>query len=301
MSRLFKRVNKTLLAKKAITEPSGSSGWGPVHLAAVARHTEVLRLLLVKGVVVDVVTNKYSNRPPPSGVRGRRDCVRLLLANGTRTDIRHFGDNDTFLHIAAVSGVEHIVKILLHKFANKDVRNRKGKTTYDVAVVNGHNKLFDCLRLEDNLCTVARKGDVRAIHKLLENGALINIKDQNEWMALHRGAFKDRIEMAHEGYTTLHCATEAKKVELVELLIKKGVDIDVAAKAGTTALQIVESLHYKGILRLLVSGNAVNKGYFGKLKGDREINVGKMMIRQSKRNLRRSFDRSSTVALKVFQ
>ncbi|XP_047308913.1 protein VAPYRIN-like [Impatiens glandulifera] len=308
-------IAELLLAKKASTEPSGSSGWGPIHLAAAAGHTDVLRLLLVKGAVVDAVTNEYSTALHLAVSGRRRDCVRLLLANGARTDIRNSGDGDTALHIAAVSGDEHIVKMLLHKFANKDVRNRKGKTAYDVAAENGHNKLFDCLRLGDNLCTTARKGDVRAIHKLLENGASINGKDQNGWTALHRAAFKGRIEAARvliekgielnardeEGYTALHCATEAGQVELVELLIKKGADIDAATKAGTTALQIAESLHYKGISRLLLNGDAVNKGYSGKLKGDREINVGKMMIRRSKGNRRRSFDRSSAAALEVFQ
>ncbi|KAI6699287.1 hypothetical protein NL676_013611 [Syzygium grande] len=66
--------------------------------------------------------------------------------------------------VATSYGDKNMVKLLLHKGANKDVRNKYGKTAYDLAVEHGHTKLFDALKLGDRLCTAARKGEAQQIH-----------------------------------------------------------------------------------------------------------------------------------------
>ncbi|XP_024028188.1 acyl-CoA-binding domain-containing protein 1-like, partial [Morus notabilis] len=116
-----------------------------------------------------------------------------------------------------------MVKLLLQKGANKDIRTYARRTPYDVAAENGHSRLFYVLRLGDSLCLAARKGEVRAILQLLENGAAINGRDQHRWTALHRACFKGWVETVRallekrvevdakdeDGYTTLHCAAES--------------------------------------------------------------------------------------------
>ncbi|KAL0337109.1 UNVERIFIED_CONTAM: hypothetical protein Scaly_1986000 [Sesamum calycinum] len=185
-------------------------------------HVEVLRHLLLKGANVNARTKDGKTALHMAVEERRRDCARLLLANGARADIQNSSDGETPLHVASFLGDEQMVKLLLHKGANKDVRNKSGKTAYDLAAENGHNKLFDALRLGDNLAVAARKGEVRTIIRLLENGASINGRDQNGWTALHRAAFKGRIDAARaliekgidvnakdeDGYTALHCAAE---------------------------------------------------------------------------------------------
>ncbi|XWS64880.1 hypothetical protein CRYUN_Cryun05aG0042200 [Craigia yunnanensis] len=313
-------IVELLLANKASTERSESSSWGPIHLAAVGGHIEVLRLLLLKGANVDALTKDGNTALHLAVEERRKDCTRLLLANGSKPDVSNTRDGDTPLHIAAGRGDEQMVKLLLQKGANKDIRNKIGKTAYDVAAEYGHIRLFDALKLADSLCLAARKGEVRTIQRLIENGAVISGRDQHGWTALHRASFKGRTDAVRmlidkgidvdskdeDGYTALHCAVESGHTEVVELLVKKGADVEARTKKGVTLLQIADSLHYAGISRILIHGGATKGGMpqvaampfsnpfgNGKMGQEIETKAASMKRRPSRaRALRGSFDRS---------
>ncbi|KAK6944188.1 Major sperm protein (MSP) domain [Dillenia turbinata] len=317
-------IVELLLARKASTERSESSRHGSIHVAARCGHMEVLRLLLLKGANADALTKDGNTALHLAVEERRRDCARLLLANGAGADIRNGSDGDTPLHIAAGLGDEQMVKLLLQKGANKDVRNRLGKMAYDVAAEFGHARLFDALRLGDSLCIAARKGDVRTINRLLENGAAINGRDQHCWTALHRASFKGKIDAVKaliekgididardaDGYTALHCAVESGHVEVIEMLVKKGADVDSRTNKGVTPLQIAESLHYLGITRVLVHAGAIKDGVsqvfsatslsFGGEKDGKESDNKVMQLKKKPsrgRATRRSFNQSMPVAV----
>ncbi|GAA0141991.1 ubiquitin-protein ligase [Lithospermum erythrorhizon] len=273
-------IVELLLARRAKTDKSKVSSRGAIHLAVGNGHIEVLRLLLLNGADVNSLTKDGNTALHIAVEERRRDCVKLLLANSAKPDVRNGHDGDTPLHIAANLGDEQMVKLLLEKGANKDIRNKTGKTAYDVAAENGYTKLFDVLRLGDSLCVAARKGDVRTIHRLLEQGASINGRDQHGWTALHRASFKGRLEAVRvlvergieidakdeEGYTAMHCAVEAGHVDVIEFLIKKGADVEARTNKGVNALQIAESLSYIGITRiLLINGGAKKDDAFFKV------------------------------------
>ncbi|KAB2071590.1 hypothetical protein ES319_A08G232400v1 [Gossypium barbadense] len=317
-------IVELLLAHKASTERSESSSWGPIHRAAVGGHVEVLRLLFLKGANVDALSKDGNTALHLAVEERRKDCIRLLLANGSKPDVRNTKEGDTPLHIAAGLGDEQIVKFLLQKGANKDIRNKTGKTAYDVAAEYGHVRLFDALKLGDSLCFAARKGEVRSIQRLIENGAAINGSDQHGWTALHRASFKGRIDAVktlidkgididlkdEEGYTALHCAVESGHTDVVELLVKKGADVEARTKKGVTALQIADSLHYAGISRILIHGAATKDGMprstlpvsvpFGNGKSGKEIETKTAPLKRRNsrmRGLRGSFDRSLPLAV----
>ncbi|KAL7092388.1 hypothetical protein ACP275_12G161900 [Erythranthe tilingii] len=324
-------IVELLLAHRASPERSESSTWGPIHLAAGNGHIEVLRHLLLKGANVNAATKDGNFTALHLAVEERRrDCAKLLLANSAATDIKNSSDGETPLHVVSSLGDEQMVKLLLHRGANKDIRNKAGKTAYDLAAENGHAKLFDALRLGDSLCVAARKGELRMIVRLLDNGALINGRDQNGWTGLHRAAFKGRADVARTliekgidvnakdecGYTALHCAVESGQVDVIELLVKKGADIEARTNKGVSALQIAESLHYPGIVRILVHRGGTKDGVSqGKINiiggeqnnseslfkgiGGREIDVGavKKAVNRGGRARRSSFERSAMLAV----
>ncbi|KAF3441433.1 hypothetical protein FNV43_RR15347 [Rhamnella rubrinervis] len=281
-------IVELLLARRASTERSESSTWGPIHLAAGGGHVEVLRLLILKGANVDALTKDGNTALHLAVEERRRDCARLLLASGAGADVRNTRDGDTPLHVAARLGDEHMVRLFLQKGANKDIRNHARQTAYDVAADNGRIRLFDALRLGDNLCIAARKGEVRTILKLLENGAAINGRDQHGWTALHRACFKGRMDAVRtliekgidvdakdeDGYTALHCATESGHGDVIELLVKKGVDVEARTNKGVTALQIAESLHYVGITRILIHGGASKDNMAAQIPGLASLALG---------------------------
>ncbi|XVE90207.1 hypothetical protein DITRI_Ditri20bG0060500 [Diplodiscus trichospermus] len=318
-------IVELLLAHKASTERSESSSCGPIHLAAVGGHIEVLRLLLLKGANVDALTKDGNTALHLAVEERRKDCIRLLLANGSKPDVRNMRDGDTPFHIAARLGDEQLVKLLLQKVPNKHIRNKTGKTAFDLAAECGHIRLFDALKLGDSLCLAARKGEVRTIQRLIENGAVINGRDQHGWTALHRASFKGRMDAVkmligkgidvdskdEDGYTALHCAVESGHTEVVELLVKKGADVEARTNKGVTALQIADSLHYAGISRILIQGGATKDGMpkvaampvsvpfgNGKMAKEIETKAASMRRRPSRaRALRGSFDRSLPLAV----
>ncbi|XP_057721758.1 protein VAPYRIN-like [Arachis stenosperma] len=263
-------IAELLLAHKANIERQETSTFGPIHVAAKQGHCEVLRLLLLKGARVDSLTKDGNTALHLAVEENKIECVKLLLANGARTDIRNAGKGDTVLHIAASTGDHNMVELLLRNGVNKYVRNDSSKAAYDVAAEKGHSRIFDALRLGDDLCIAARKGEVRSIQKLLEKGAFVNGRDQNGWTPLHRACFKGRIDAVHvllekgidlnaedeEGYTALHCAVECGNADVAEVLVKKGADVEARSKKGITALQVAKALRYVGITRILVNGGA---------------------------------------------
>ncbi|XP_050231391.1 protein VAPYRIN-like [Mercurialis annua] len=317
-------IVELLLANKASTDRSESSTWGPIHLAASNGHLDVLRLLLLKGANVDSVTKDGFTALHMAVEERRRDCARLLLASGAKADIDDATEGDTSLHIAARLGDESMVKLLLQKGgANKNIRNKNGKIAYDIAAEHGHSRLFDALKLGDSLCVAARKGEVRTILKLIENGAQINGKDQHGWTALHRSSFKGKIEAVRtlidkgidvdakdeDGYTALHCAVESGHADVIELLVKRGADIEARTNKGVTPLQIAESLNYVGISRVLIrSGAAKDDGATHLATRPYQLPFGKGVVvveaektikkRTPKaRALRGNFDRSMPLAV----
>ncbi|WOG98213.1 hypothetical protein DCAR_0417554 [Daucus carota subsp. sativus] len=320
-------IVELLLAHHANVERSEASSWGPIHYAAGGGYLEILKLLLLKNADVNALTKDGNTALHIAVEERRRDCARQLLTNGARTDICNSGDGDTPLHIAAALADDHMIKLLLQKGANKDIRNKVGKTAYDVAAEHGHSRLYDALRLGESLSIAARKGEVRTMQRLLENGALINGRDQHGWTVLHRASFKGHLDAVRiliekgidinakdvDGYTALHCAVESGHVEVIELLVKKGAEVESKTNKGVTAIQIAESLNYSGITRILVYGGATKDGSsvkkyglpptslvsFGKGKGVKEIMD--VAVKKKKathpRNVRGSYDRTRTMAV----
>ena len=57
----------------------------------------------------------------------------------------------------------------------------------------------------------------------------------------------------------MHRAAESGQAEVTELLVKKGADAEARTNKGVTPLQIAESLHYVGITRILIQGDATKE------------------------------------------
>jgi ankyrin repeat protein len=47
-----------------------------------------------------------------------------------------------------------------------------------------------------------------------------------------------------DGYTALHYAAESGQAEVMELLVKKGAEVEARTNKGVTALQIAYMFHY---------------------------------------------------------
>jgi len=176
-----------------IVTKANKDGWQPIHLAAEASKTELVRRLLDAGVSVKAAQRK----PDP------KDVIAPELESG-----------DLPLHCAARSGSVETVQLLLDAGANVDAMNRMGYAPLYSAVKAGKFAVVSVLlkagarpdkpyslaelscgiRVETGLLThvAAREGHLEILKLLMKTGCPLSAS--YEW---HRGAEPERpIQLA---------------------------------------------------------------------------------------------------------
>ena len=146
---------------------------------------------------------------------GEEEAVRLLLFRGADFNAKD-NDGGTALHRAASKGHEHILRLLLEKGAYIE-----SKTIF------GHTALLDA----------ASAGHLAVVRLLLEKGADIDVEDIN-------------------GCTPLINAATEKQEAIVRLLLDRGARVDARDRYDYTALDRASFCHHEAIVRLLRSAGA---------------------------------------------
>ena len=166
----------------------------------------------------------------------------------------------THLMIASARGLKEVVLALLEAGADVNVKNTFGWSALMAAAANGHSEIQELL-LDHKADPNARfwnaytplmysvwHGSVGAIERLLAAGADIN--------AVSVGDGPDQ-EKNYEGTTALHQAIMAKKPEIIDLLIRKGADVNRANRRSQTPLHAAVVTEQEEIARRLIREGAV--------------------------------------------
>jgi ankyrin repeat protein len=124
-----------------------AAGTSPLHLAAFGDQPRAIELLLEKGARVDGLTNnKFHNTPLMTAMLGDAvNAASVLLEKGANVEIPEEGGFRA-LHIAAESGDERLVKLLLDHHAQIDPRSDDGTTPLGVATRKGREGIATLLR-----------------------------------------------------------------------------------------------------------------------------------------------------------
>ena len=163
-----------------------------------------------------------------------------------------------------------MIELLIDWGALKEVKDRDGKTPFELAVESGHTYVLDPLLLGQLLHKAAREGNIRAVQKCLEQGALVNGCDQHGFTALHRAAFKGHapvltILLEHgslvnvcdrEGYTALHCASISGHQEAAQVLLSHGANVNARCHKGSTPLHVSSAMNFAAVVHLLLNWGA---------------------------------------------
>ena len=122
-------------------------GWRPLHFASFGGKTEVAKLLLAKGAVIDErAKNKFENTALQTGLLcGEADVVKLLLEKGANPNVRQ---NEGFapMHLAAELGRTDLVELLLAHGAAVNPRSDKGESPLGTALKKKRNEVAELLR-----------------------------------------------------------------------------------------------------------------------------------------------------------
>ena len=232
---------RSLIDKGADVNAKDWIGWTTLHYAAKKGNRDVIQLLVSRGAKVNV-QNKDGLTPLHKVTD--RSCAEILIAHNADVNAK---DNEDFtpLHCAARQGHEDVVEVLISRGADVNPTNECRKPLH-WAVMGGHTSIVKLLiekgadvNAEDCYSDVplvyARTREIGEI--LLDNGANPNARDMSSFTPLHYAA--------GTGYFP------NGSVDMVDLLISKGADINLGNGWGGTALSIAKRKGHQEIVDLL--------------------------------------------------
>ncbi|TQD91516.1 hypothetical protein C1H46_022914 [Malus baccata] len=128
-----------------------------------------------------------------------------------------------------------------------------------------HDK--DKLEMGELMLMAARRGDLKNVELLLQNGADINCCDQYGLTALHAAAIKGHKDVARvlirfgsdlesqdgEGHAPLHMAVVGGSLETVKILVHGGANVNAKSNGGATPLYMATAMGYDDITEFLTS------------------------------------------------
>ncbi|NXA53764.1 ANS1A protein, partial [Nothocercus julius] len=234
-----------------------STGYTPLHHAALNGHKDVVEVLLRNDALTNVADCKGCYPLHLAAWKGDADIVKLLIHQGPShtkvneqnaleiKELKKYGpfdpyinaknnDNETALHCAAQYGHSEVVKVLLEELTDPTMRNNKFETPLDLAalygrlevvkmLLNAHPNLLSCnTKKHTPLHLAARNGHKAVVHVLLDAGMDSNYQTEKG--------------------SALHEAALFGKTDVVQILLAAGIDVNIKDNRGLTALDIVREL-----------------------------------------------------------
>ncbi len=280
-----------LLGHGARWNSATTEGLNSLHLAGQRGLTKVVDQLLGLGMKPDLAT--------PDGVTplfwavGPRslDAAKRLIEAGA--DVRHVDHRKrTALHFAANRGSVEIIAMLLEKGADIDAADEDGFTPLSLAV-SGQLDAARCLILHGaslNPCRCApsdpkcrcgngmtplhfasRHAGLEMVRLLVENGALINVRDHSGRTPLYCAVQTGHADVVRYlldhgaipgaqdnelGRSDLHVAASTGRQEIADALLSRGADPDQPDRQGLTPLDQAFSHKFKKLAYDLIARGA---------------------------------------------
>ncbi|XP_054464539.1 ankyrin repeat and SAM domain-containing protein 1A-like isoform X8 [Anoplopoma fimbria] len=213
-----------------------STGYSPLHHAALNGHSEVVETLLRNEALTNIADNKGCYPLHLAAWKGDEHIVKLLIHQGPshpRLNEQN-NDNETPLHCAAQYGHTQVVRLLLEELTDPTMRNNKFETPLDLAALYGrlevvklllsaHPNLLSCnTKKHTPLHLASRNGHLSVVEVLLDAGMDINYETE-KGSALHEAALYG-------------------KTDVVQRLLGAGIGVNISDQKGLTALDTVKDM-----------------------------------------------------------
>ncbi|XP_023805125.1 caskin-2 isoform X4 [Oryzias latipes] len=237
----FKETKSELLGstKKLNVNYQDSDGFSALHHAALTGPTELLSLLLEAQATVDIKDVNGMRPLHYAAWQGKSDSVLLLLRAGASVNSLSC-DGQIPLHLSAQYGHYEVSEMLLQHQSNPCLMNKAKKTPLDLACEFGRLKVAQLL-LSSNMVTTLLEGDGGGDSSDWPSTTPLHLAARNGHKDIIKLLLKAGIDMnrATKAGTSLHEAALYGKTEVVRLLLDAGINVNVRNTYNQTALDIV--------------------------------------------------------------
>lgn len=222
---ILRKARQEKKMKESVGKDHGLAGinrpnrlfWTPLHLACMAGHIEVVRVLLKYNVDIERPSSAAKHKLTPLMLacqQGHLDIMKLLICQGAKIEARDKFKRTALIH-AVMNGHAHIASHLLRSGADPDTADSSGNTVVHYASAYGW---WFCLKL------------------LLESGANPNIP--NDWTLTPLGV---AFLKGHMGLVDL--LLEQPEVD-VNFKDEKGLSLLMLAVSSPLSPVLVEQVQY---------------------------------------------------------
>ncbi|KAL3460929.1 ankyrin repeat-containing domain protein [Aspergillus heterothallicus] len=229
-------VIHTLLDSGANPDRKGVGGQSALHTLIKLKRHDLLETLLAAGASLSTADEK-GNTPllMAVSVSNNRAAGLFLQCKADTSAKDNFGR--TALHIAAGHGSTNILGMLLDAGADVTATDNHGRIPLHYAALSGNSVTFKFILSQhdkDESDYLVRSLSGRTVLKMAVEGGHMEMVQ----ILIDRG-----VEVAHgqEGYTSLHAAVANKHLEIAELLLAHGADPMLLDYYGRTPLDLAST------------------------------------------------------------
>lgn len=220
-----------------------------LHQAVKAGDIKLVKGLLKKGVLVNTVNNKQVTPLMIAAASGNDEIMQLLLINGADPDMRDIYQN-TALHYA-ISSQKLICSLsLIFLMRDINIRNRKGNTPFNIAAAHGMKPVLSTILNLDPRSNLTNKSGQNALHLAAQSDHLDSVK-----YLLENGFDIDEQTQPKNSNlpksTALHLAARQGNIEMCQFLISSGASLELDDDQKEALVSCLFASKYSGITKLL--------------------------------------------------
>lgn len=218
----YEKVARWLVEKKKTDVNSkDANGETPLHYALRKyENMPVIEMLVEKGSDVNV-ESEFGQSPLFRALFASDETARFLIQHGDKATTRWMEEEKSLLHLASGKNSLAMVEALLDKGLDIDITDSNGATPLHDAIASRNTEM---------------------VAYLISKGADVQARVQKKYHTLLPpiGPTKDNVLFSHfeclPDAGTLHLAALGGDVETAELLIEKGVAVDLGDTMGNQAI-----------------------------------------------------------------
>jgi len=176
---------------------------------------------------------------------GHTEIVKFLVAKGVDKDLRTRADT-TPLHYAALNGHIEIVRLLISEGANLEIKNTQTATPLYFAAMKGHTEVLKYLIEKGAVVDALDREEGTPLHAAAQSGHLESVR-----LLIEKGADKNKIDT--NGRSAMHFACQNGNREIIALLKDNGLTWGDPDLFGKTPLYYAAERGHKDAVTFIIS------------------------------------------------